>query len=103
MIELRFHKELYSGFAVDEALKVFADYATFEQADETASWVVRLTTTDASVEERTIANEFANYALGLTIERAEIASNSSTETSSNGVAETRLDQGDPICRNNSFN
>ena len=66
MIELRFHRELYDGKAVDEALKIFAAHAQFEQAEEPTHWIVRLTGRDAAREKR-IAGEFANYALGLTI------------------------------------
>ncbi len=66
MIELRFHRELYDGKAVDEALKTFARFATFEQAEEPSHWVVRVRHDDAA-RERRIANELGNYALGLTI------------------------------------
>lgn len=66
MTELRFHRELYEGKAVDEALKIFGAHATFEQAEEAAHWVVRVTGADEAREKR-IAGELANYALGLTI------------------------------------
>lgn len=66
MIELRFHRELYDGKAVDEALKTFGKFATFEQAEEPTHWVVRVNGNDAAREQR-IANELANFALGLTI------------------------------------
>ena len=66
MIELRFHRELYDGKAIDEALKTFANYATFEQAEETTHWIVRISGKDAA-RERRIANELGNFALGLTI------------------------------------
>ena len=70
MIELRFHRELYDGKAVDEALQIFGAHATFEQADEPAHRIVRLTGPDVAREKR-IAGEFANYALGLTIRSKE--------------------------------
>jgi len=66
VIELRFHRELYEGKAVDEALKTFAKFATFEQAEEPSHWIVRITGRDAA-RERRIANELGNFALGLTI------------------------------------
>lgn len=66
MIELRFHRELYDGKAVDEALKTFARFATFEQAEEPTHWIVRVTHENGT-RERKVANELANYALGLTI------------------------------------
>ncbi len=66
MIELRFHRELYDGRAIDEALKTFAKFASFEQAEEPSHWIVRITGKD-SVRERRIANELGNFALGLTI------------------------------------
>lgn len=66
MIELRFHRELYQGTAVDEALKIFGAHATFEQAEEPAHWIVRLSANDPAREKR-IAGELANYALGLSI------------------------------------
>ena len=66
MIELRFHRELYDGKAVDEALKTFDRFASFEQAEEPTHWIVRITGKD-QVREKKIANELANFALGLTI------------------------------------
>lgn len=70
MTELRFHRELYLGTAIDEAMKVFAAYAQFEQAEEPKHWIVRVTAPDAAREKR-IARELANYALGLTIKSNE--------------------------------
>lgn len=70
MIELRFHRELYRGTAIDEALKVFATYAEFEQAEEPTHWIVRVRAKDEAREKR-IARELGNYALGLTIKSAE--------------------------------
>ena len=66
MIELRFHRELYDGKAVDEALKTFDRFATLEQVDDASHWVVRVTAKDASREQK-IADEISNFALGLTI------------------------------------
>ena len=68
MIELRFHHELYDGFAVDEAAKVYGPYAAMELVREPEGYVVQLTAT-GDIDERTIAAELANYALGLTVEK----------------------------------
>ncbi|MCS6902439.1 MAG: HxsD-like protein [Myxococcales bacterium] len=68
MITLTFHKELYDGFALDEALKVYERFGTLERAEEEGRWVIRVTATSAPREER-LARELSNYALGLTIER----------------------------------
>lgn len=72
MIELRFHRELYDGRAIDEALKTFAKFATFEQAEESSHWIVRITAKDEA-RERRIANELGNFALGLTIKSGGVA------------------------------
>jgi hypothetical protein len=74
VIELRFHEELYDGFAVDEAVKVYAGFASAELARAGEAYLVRLSASpDALAEgldEATIAAELANYALGKTIERS---------------------------------
>ncbi len=73
MIELRFHHDLYDGFAVDEAVKTYAAYTKAELTRETEAYVVRLTANaEAAAEglgEDLIARELLNFALGLTIER----------------------------------
>jgi hypothetical protein len=69
VIELRFHRELYSGNAIDEALKIFSGYGSIEQAEEEAHWIVRISADPAR--EKRIAGELANYALGLTIKSRE--------------------------------
>jgi hypothetical protein len=66
MRELRFHRELYRGECVDEALKVFDRFARIERAEEDDYWVVRLEA-GSEARERRIADELSNYALGLTI------------------------------------
>jgi hypothetical protein len=68
MVTLAFHKELYDGRSIDEATKVYARFAAFEQAEEGERWVLRVTAHKPEREER-IARELANYALGLTINR----------------------------------
>jgi hypothetical protein len=64
--ELRFHRTLYRGTSVDEAIKVYGAYATLEQLEEGDHWVVRVSSTTPA-RERRIARELANYALGLTV------------------------------------
>ncbi|HZF49358.1 MAG TPA: HxsD-like protein [Polyangiaceae bacterium] len=74
MIELRFHHELYDGFAVDEAAKVYGEFATFDLEEGTQGYIVRVTALPAALEqgidERTIGAELMNYALGKTIEKS---------------------------------
>jgi hypothetical protein len=65
--ELRFHRELYRGEHVDEAIKVYDRFATLERAEEEQHWVVRVHAKTPE-RERRLADELANYALGLTIE-----------------------------------
>ena len=75
MIELRFHHELYDGFALDEAAKIYAPYASLslEREPDSEAYVIRLTAsaeaTAQGIDERTLSAELANFALGLTIER----------------------------------
>jgi hypothetical protein len=68
VIELRFHRELYAGTAIDAALVRLAAYATFERAQDGAHFVVRVT---GSTEQRArkVARELGNFALGLTVEK----------------------------------
>lgn len=74
MIELRFHHEFYDGFAVDEAAKVYADFAECDLEEDTQVYIVRLKARPAALEqgidERTIGAELMNYALGKTIEKS---------------------------------
>jgi hypothetical protein len=68
MSTLRFHKELYSGMAVDAAMKRFERFATFELADEQGYWSVEVQATRPE-HQLQIERELGNFALGLTIER----------------------------------
>jgi hypothetical protein len=74
VIELRFHEELYDGFAVDEAVKAYADFMSAELSREEQGYLVRVTVSPNAIadglDEDTIAAELANYALGKTIERS---------------------------------
>jgi hypothetical protein len=78
MIEISFHKELYDGFAVDQATKVYERFGAFELVDEAHRWLVRLTARDPAREAR-IGFELSNYALGLTIDRWNAPRSATTE------------------------
>jgi hypothetical protein len=73
--ELRFHQELYDGFAIDEAVKAFAALARFELVREDQGYVVKVEADAAAlpegVDEAMLAREIANYALGKTIEKSQ--------------------------------
>jgi hypothetical protein len=64
---LSFHKSLYAGTAVDEAVKVFAAHARFELTETPDAWVVQVSHDDAA-RERRVGLELSNYALGLTVQ-----------------------------------
>lgn len=68
MTELKFHRQLYSGEAVDQAVKAFAGHAAFELQETDEHWVVRLTARDPALQRR-LQGELGNYALGLTVQR----------------------------------
>lgn len=68
MTELRFHRQLYSGEAVDQAVKAFAGHATFHLQETDDHWVVDLEARDPALQRR-LEGELANYALGLTVQR----------------------------------
>ena len=67
MTELRFDKSVYAAAAIDEAIGLYASYATLEKSDADGAVVVKVTgKTDSR--ERKVAGEFANHALGRTIQ-----------------------------------
>lgn len=63
MKELRLHRDLYVGSAVDAAIAAYGAYATVERADDDAYFVVRVSH-DVAKRERRVAGELANHALG---------------------------------------
>ncbi len=69
MIDFRFHRELYDGRAVDEAVKTYGKFARFELIEEATHWLVRIRAAN-DARERQVANELGNYALGITIKNA---------------------------------
>ncbi len=68
MSTLRFHKTLYSGLAVDAAMKRFERFATFEVSDDVSHWFVDVQARNPK-HQLQIQRELGNFALGLTIER----------------------------------
>jgi len=67
MIELRFRIDLYSPSAVEIAVEAFSDYVEIERQRVDDVEIVRVTAADQA-EERTLAAELANYALGATVD-----------------------------------
>ncbi len=67
MTELRFHRALYRGEAVDEAVKRYARFGTFELAEEPEHWVVKVSA-KTPARERQLAGELGNTALGITVQ-----------------------------------
>ena len=65
MTRLAFHKSLYAGTAVDEAVKTFRPHGSFALSETEGAWVVEITVPDARKELR-VARELGNFALGLT-------------------------------------
>ena len=66
--ELRFHRDIYAGEAVDEAVKLFSGFADFELLEQDDAWIVSLTAKNPAQQTR-LCGEFSNFALGLTIQR----------------------------------
>ncbi len=67
MTELRFKTDLYSGFAIDSAVKVYGEYADFDLEKTDEEYIVRFTPT-GDFPADAIADELGNYALGATVE-----------------------------------
>ncbi|MBL4684383.1 MAG: hypothetical protein JKY37_07320 [Nannocystaceae bacterium] len=68
--ELRLPQALYAGEAVDEALKRFDAFATFERRTEAEHWVVTVQPNHPGAARlRQLCGELQNFALGLTIRR----------------------------------
>jgi hypothetical protein len=67
-IDLKFHRELYAGVAVDEAVQRYRRHIDVELSEQPDAWVVRLRALRPGLTRR-VAHELANYALGLTVQR----------------------------------
>ena len=68
MTVLRFPKSVYPGENVDEALKLYARFGSFERNEEDDAWIVRVQASTPA-RERRLSGELGNYALGLVIEK----------------------------------
>ena len=67
-MELVLNKKLYAKDAVDETVEAFSPFATITRVDEgRVAWRLRFDDIDPEFDD-VIADEFANYALGLTAE-----------------------------------
>jgi hypothetical protein len=66
MTELRLHRDLYLGPSIDEAVKTFERFGSFELLEEKQHWVVKISC-KTEARERQIFKELANFALGLTV------------------------------------
>lgn len=77
MIELRFHRDLYGDEALTTAAEIYGAYGAIEVAEGAEAWTVRVSASAEAVaegiDERTLAAELGNYALGMTIEKARAA------------------------------
>lgn len=61
---VRFHREVYRGEAVDEAVKLLERFATFARKEEPAHWVIEVSSSSPA-RERKVALELGNHALTL--------------------------------------
>ena len=68
MTELRLHRSLYRGDAVDEAIAKLAHLAEIERDEDATHWRVTVRAKQPRHEAR-IAAELGNFALGLTLTR----------------------------------
>lgn len=76
MIELSFHHDLYDGPSLTEAARIYGAYGAVEVTDGADAWTVRVSahpTPEPGIDERALAAELGNYALGATIEKARAA------------------------------
>jgi hypothetical protein len=65
--ELRLHRSLYAGAAIDSALGLYADHAKIARAED-GEHVVLTISSDRPGRADRVARELGNYALGLTIQ-----------------------------------
>jgi hypothetical protein len=66
MTRLTFNKELYATAAIAEAVAAFEPHAQLSRSETDTEWHVDV---QADADETLIADEFSNFALGVTIER----------------------------------
>lgn len=65
--ELRLHRELYAGTALDQAIELYAGHADITRTDDGAHTVVTIASARPGRAQK-VARELGNYALGLTIQ-----------------------------------
>ena len=65
-----FNKKLYTLAALEEALELYADFATMSVNRSGDAWTVTFTDVDEDFEPDVIASEFANYVLAGTVQRS---------------------------------
>lgn len=70
MIEIHFHRDLYGAPAVAEAAKVYGAYGTVDVVEGETGWLARVTSSAEGVDDRALAAELSNYALGMTVDLA---------------------------------
>ena len=64
----QFDKKLYKLAALEDALKVYEDFATMDLDRSGEAWTVTFTDVDPDFGAETIASEFANYVLAGTVQ-----------------------------------
>lgn len=67
MSEVRFHRELYAGAALERAIELLRSHAEITRTDDGDHVVVRIESPKAGRAQR-VARELGNFALGLTIQ-----------------------------------
>jgi hypothetical protein len=65
-----FDKKLYALPALEEALELYADFATMNLDRSGDTWTVSFSDVDEDFGPETIASEFANYVLAGTVQRS---------------------------------
>jgi hypothetical protein len=65
-----FDKKIYALAALEEALELYADFATMNLDRAGDTWTVAFSEVDADFGAETIASEFANYVLAGTVQRS---------------------------------
>ncbi|MBI5537091.1 MAG: hypothetical protein HY898_30495 [Deltaproteobacteria bacterium] len=69
MMQLRFHKGLYSSEAIDAAVTAFEPFASFDRSEESEHRIIGLSCRQSDDDEAVMAGEFSNYVLGATVDR----------------------------------
>ena len=67
MTQLRFHHDVYSTVALDEAIEVFKDHGELTRSEKLPYYEVEVSAPEGT-DEAELAGEFGNYVLALTVE-----------------------------------